>query len=380
MHYTKMKQHIPSVLLLYALSILYINAFTSSLISSFLQERQQECRTIGNRHDRCSSTIITASQGDNNLPQPTCTQPLLYVMDNLLTEEECWRAMQDQDYTGIQRVVSDLLESVLLGNVDAADDSTGNHDGTNDTNVGELRYLDYGDPTNIPTSLIGGGGLDPLHVIPAGLHVDTNNGKLARYATVLVYLTNVPDGAGGATTFPLALPDRSTPWLQNDLNLRHEELVLAAKLLIESRLHHTQIPQRKDNFSLDEAAGLLEGAALDLFQNDMHREKPGLWNYFCSTEALNLPSTEGFGLRVTSRIGRVCLFFTRDENGEVDPCSFHGGESVFDIAESSIPYKKVVINLFKEVGRDKFSSFDEFRDCIKQLHPLKKEFKVESVQ
>ena len=163
------------------------------------------------------------------------------------------------------------------------------------------------------------------HRFPSGLHVDTN-ARSRRYATAILYLSSLDDCEDGNTVFPTAKVDITE-------DKCHEKLQNAAVSLLNENILHT-----------DHA-----------IQDNLVRSAEILLN------------TSG-GLSVQPVIGKLLIFFTRLDNGEVDPYSFHGAARVRPGQEGSIG--KWTLQIFKELpkGIAKSSTFiAERRSRLKSL-------------
>ena len=157
-----------------------------------------------------------------------------------------------------------------------------------------------------------------------GLHVDTNM-KPDRFATALLYLRDVPAGGGGETIFPLGgAPDQSH---------QPHPAAAAAQSLIDGGCTHTR---RVHQPKLESAAARLLAAAKAL-AGATSDSADGL---------MSMPRCGGSsGAVVRPQQGRLVVFFTRMDNGEVDGHSWHGGMDVTDAAG------KWTLQYFKEVPR-----------------------------
>lgn len=116
--------------------------------------------------------------------------------------------------------------------------------------------------------------------MPQGLHLDTN-GAPHRYVTALIYLDTLPASGDGATTFPCAMAP--------------EPVQRAGRELYNQGGQHTS------NVS-DE----LETLAQELLD----------------------ASEEYCGFSALPEQGKLVIFFTRGDDGAVDPMSWHGGARV----------------------------------------------------
>ena len=186
-------------------------------------------------------------------------------------------------------------------------------------------------------------------LLPDGCHVDTNNGKLFRHITAILYLTdNLPNDCnfGGGTTFPLA-----KPWMGGEKSadeMNDDALLNSASRLLERNIHHT----KRDTQNSD--GRRLEMAGINVFNRD-HAEN-------------NIPYNNN-GLRVMPQAGRLIYFHNINDNGMSDATSFHGGEELINIPtnqQSSLDTKRTknILVFFKEVPVDSFSNYDGFADCV----------------
>lgn len=136
-------------------------------------------------------------------------------------------------------------------------------------------------------------GSNLLHI---GAHVDTHR-KPWRYATALIYLSDVTDGGETAFVSSDGLPNVSEQ----------------AELLLENGISHTD-------------------QLLDKVDNALHEAKNAV-----------LTSCSESRLKVEARAGRCVFFWTREKGGKVDCMSFHGGVRV----KGSLP--KFTCQKFKEI-------------------------------
>lgn len=148
---------------------------------------------------------------------------------------------------------------------------------------------------------------------PEGLHVDTNNDARFRSVTCILYLNDVVPQCGGATVFPLA-----------DVAEAHLGLCASRALLAEKVMH-----TRQSSGALPE-----DGVAVP----------PTL-----SDSALLETCTDESVLRIQPRAGSLMIFFTRTDDGEIDPRSWHGGERLRDATHPDAVTEKHILTLFKEV-------------------------------
>ena len=156
-------------------------------------------------------------------------------------------------------------------------------------------------------------------VFPDGLHVDTNNECLFRSVTAILYLNDIADDLGGATVFPLAHVETASPTLG------------AARRLLGDGVTHTRGAAGSNGVpaALQAEAALLQAAS---------------------------SRDSAAALCVQPVAGKLCIFFSRTADGEVDPRSWHGGERLLarrsdgdsDHAATT-PTDKRILTLFKEV-------------------------------
>ena len=158
--------------------------------------------------------------------------------------------------------------------------------------------------TTSSSSSGGGGGSDGRgsnERMPLGLHVDTN--AVGTYGTAILYLTTLPPGGDGATVFPCAVPTAGQ--VGDDVRKRKDDgsfalpdtVAAAEKLLADSVLH------------TESTAG------------DVAAEKQ-------ARVLLNEASDEQNGISIYPEAGKLVVFFTRMDDGTIDPCSWHGGAAV----------------------------------------------------
>lgn len=252
--------------------------------------------------------------------QQLSASPLLFTSTQpLLTSSECQTL---SNHFGGRETSEGAGEYVL-----AKLQSTLDHLLARDSQEGPVtpRFLQYE-----PTLAMDAQSTDEL--LPDGLHVDTNNGKLFRYLTVLVYLT---DSQSSATAFPLAVPLGS---------YADESLVHHAQSLLNDNIHHTGFAQGHPS------APFLHQAALNVYSPFVHNP---------------------VGLRVLPQQGHIVAFWNIDPaTGDADPCTWHGAEALKggDAKEVltffyEVPLEKVGtsrVTFGEEVGRRK--------EALLQLH------------
>ncbi|KAF4698463.1 hypothetical protein FOZ62_024844 [Perkinsus olseni] len=165
-----------------------------------------------------------------------------------------------------------------------------------------------------------------------GLHVDTNGNRPFRFCTAIIYLSDVSEG--GETVFPV----KSTS----------PELVMGAQMLLKSGVDHLDKVDEKSPEGIRVVADMLETAtsAPDAFT-------------------------------VQARKGRLVLFYTRGDRGEIDPLSWHGGATVH--CSGGKPAMKWTLQKFKEIPVDARESGERIRqwvhdnrDAVKKIYAVPK--------
>jgi hypothetical protein len=145
--------------------------------------------------------------------------------------------------------------------------------------------------------------------------VDTNNGKLFRHITALLYLTN---HVNGATTFPL-------------VGSQGTKLERIAQAMLDCGVTHT-LAEDTDT----QKSRILEQAAHDLYDGK-----------------------SSVGLRVLPSMGKLCVFCNILQDGKPDPFSLHGGEAGNDEF-------KALLTFFKEIPLSTFTSRQEFGQQVEE--------------
>jgi len=172
-----------------------------------------------------------------------------------------------------------------------------------------------------------------------GLHVDTNNGTPFRSVTAILYLNDLPSECGAATVFPLADAKSTDPRL------------LASKRLLMDEICHTRgsayyLEAKEDNNGDGDGDGDGDHSNGNALLTPLQEADAALLESVASTAA------NGQGLRIQPQAGRLLLFFSRMDNGEIDPRSWHGGERLVPLestATTTVVDKKIM-TLFKEVS------------------------------
>jgi len=181
-----------------------------------------------------------------------------------------------------------------------------------------------------------------------GLHVDTNAAHW-RYCTAIIYLSSLSDGLrGGETVFPVALdPRREGPPSEAE-----ERTIEAAGELLDMGFDHTDKALDASQAVAADAARLAQLAAQDL---------------------LARADCNDSGLQVTPSQGSVCIFWTRQDDGEIDRFSWHGGapvhrepQSAQRILRPEMLGWKWTLQKFKEVPIDKRGSADNLAEFVRR--------------
>jgi hypothetical protein len=251
------------------------------------------------------------------------------------------------------------------------------------------RYISYHEallPWNSTT-------LSPSLLLPDGLHIDINNGKLFRHVTALIYLTDDLNDTlvGGATTFPFAIPslgntsNNASPFRTTTTTTttpKEDSTSAACFRLVEHGIYHTARANRnntnnkdislEDAILLDEDRKHMENIATQLFlsQQETNRESSCTTTTTTTITADDLKQQQpSMGIRITPQQGHMCIFYSWCNDGRVDPRSFHGGEAILvkksslDVPKNSssiIGPKKALLTFFKEVPISKFQNLRDF--------------------
>jgi len=240
--------------------------------------------------------------------QQVSTSPLVFTIDNYVNEELCDILSRNGGADGGSDEEEALLAharlqfaTMIAGELFAG--QWGPNDG--------LRF-------NLASSSDANNDKSPLSIngCPEGLHVDTNNDSTFRSVTVILYLNDIPSECGGATVFPLANAEDKDP------------AMMAATRLLSDQIAHTRGPR----------ATLSNGISL----SKNHKADASL------LEA-SVGMDKAPGLRVQPQAGRLCIFFSRLDNGDIDPRSWHGGERLLCPPSKKVETEKRILTLFKEV-------------------------------
>lgn len=166
-----------------------------------------------------------------------------------------------------------------------------------------------------------------------GLHVDTNNGSPFRSVTAILYLNDVPEECGAGTVFPLAGADSDDARLQ------------ASRRLLREEICHT----RGSAYQLEDGSDGGSGGSGAATLTPTQEADAAL------LESVESTTASGEGLRIQPQAGRLLIFFSRMDDGQIDPRSWHGGERLLPAelesgTPSSAVVEKKIVTLFKEVS------------------------------
>lgn len=256
----------------------------------------------------CSSTRVLEAPSKRTL-RKVSSNPLVFVIDDFVdadmlarlqhsrraTEEDGKRAMQQmlEDIDPNTQISPDCHAFMTLVSHELFNGQWGAKD-----NI-RLAASSSSDSNNDGSARVS---------YPEGLHVDTNNNAQFRSATCILYMNGVAPECGGATSFPLA------DTVEADLGL------CASRTLLGEKITHTRQTMAPSSLSNSE---LLEG---------------------CIDDSV---------LRIQPRAGRLMIFFSRTDDGEIDSRSWHGGERLRDVTQPVVATvmatEKHIMTLFKEV-------------------------------
>lgn len=303
---------------------------------------------------------------------PVSNPPLLLLQSSfpIITKEECQLLAQYFEANIDKKTNAPTEAEPILHRVQSIINKVTNCP----SHSGEMqmpRYVRYEAKASYLDQLLSPDFVDVL--LSDGLHVDTNNGKLFRHITAILYLTDNEDGfadcssselvVGGGTTFPLAVPHgHRNELLSTSANS-------AATSLLERDIHHTKSVSKEGN---DSDQRLLEQLALGVFK----RETRTLLGNHDSTS--NDFDARANGIRVMPQAGKLIYFHNINDDGRPDPTSFHGGEELAVITDRCAPgpetrTQKSILVFFKEIPLEKIQDFDSFANEVQKARSWTKD-------
>ena len=229
------------------------------------------------------------------------TSPLIAVLDDAVSEQDCdllirtAKRRQPQEITSVDDQASNVIDqtSTTMHNYQLPPrlaSRTAEEEAALNRFVELVSDIFDCPPTDHETQTVRRTMPSSSSGLSLGLHVDTNL-KPRRFGTALLYLCDVADGCGGETIFPLC-----------SIESPKDPLAKAARALLVAGCTHT----RRAPEELIGEARSLRLAAL--------RTAAG--------------AKSNTGIAVQPQRGRLLLFFSRDDHGEVESLSWHGGADV----------------------------------------------------
>ena len=162
------------------------------------------------------AVVYDSANGPFSTLTCVCLSPAVYVLDGFLSKDECEALVADTDGPYGDLVLEDMLSRVA--EITAAPMTV----------YESRRFLAYDAAPRWSSRAAPIAKDDARRRLPHGLHVDTNNGRVLRHISALVYLDDVDAEAnGGSTIFPLAGAADDDPALH------------AAKALLANGITHT---------------------------------------------------------------------------------------------------------------------------------------------
>ncbi|KAL7512305.1 hypothetical protein ACHAXN_009242 [Cyclotella atomus] len=301
---------------------------------------------------------------------PVSNPPLLLLQSSfpIVTKEECQLLTQYFERTDTDQMAkaSQTEAELILRRVQNIIDKVTNCP----RHSGEMqmpRYVRYeAKATSSLEKLLSPEFVDVL--LPDGLHVDTNNGKLFRHITAILYLTDNEDSfvdcsvvVGGGTTFPLAVPFG----FGDEQSMSADS---AAINLLERDIHHTKSVTSNDGHDLDQRR--IEQSALNVFRRDTRK--------LLGKQTSNDTAQQANGIRVMPQAGKLIYFHNINDDGRPDPASFHGGEELAAIidrnaSDSQTNAHKSILVFFKEIPVEKIQDFDAFANEVRKARAWTKD-------
>ena len=342
-------------------SLSFGRCFSLVVFPSFGQERQHQLFMVMESAYLERQTIPSSAKIKRDEPiqmVPLSCPPLLLLQSSspVISKEDCDSLIEyfdyitsstDDDY--IVNLDATQIEHAksLLDDVHNIVDTVTNcpkHDGESKL----PRYVRYY-PTVIDEDILSDPKSFSQVLLPDGIHVDTNNGKLFRHITAILYLTDNPSSDifnfCGGTTFPLAMP-----WIGADDMNDDSSLLSSANSLLERNIQHTKADIDQ---STNSDGRRLEMACVNIFNRDREVDTFGHSNV---------------GVRVMPQAGRLIMFHNVDDAGMPDPASFHGGEELIRIrtdqpSTQNVEMTKNILVFFKEIPLNSFTDQKSFAEC-----------------
>eukprot|EP00977_Amphora_coffeiformis_P028326 scaffold34929_cov160-Amphora_coffeaeformis.AAC.4 len=175
--------------------------------------------------------------------------------------------------------------------------------------------------------------------LPDGLHMDTNNQCLFRHVTCILYLNDVPVECGGATCFPLA----------------HRQRIPASSFMVEN-----DNSKDDDDDANDDSNNVTLAASRRLLDQHLsHTRSRSCDTLGLAADAQSLETASAVDtdiIRIQPAAGRLCVFFSRRDDGTQDARAWHAGERLLantttGTAKGQVTEKRI-LTLFKEVHYD----------------------------
>ena len=335
--------------------------------------------TCTDTRTRCASAVQLSAT------QPASTQPLVYVMDSFLTAEECDHLLalgnrQVKLLTKMRPLLQAMADGRLNENVEPGGMIEWRPQSAPDSvalDVEERIGVLMGVP---PHSKDGGIKLAQTRFkeghdapgatrVPDGAHVDTNRHE-HRWGTCIIYLSDFDEADGGICVHHAL--DRWCTCADGSCALTHSCMANPCACL-RSRAGETCFPLASVDGQEPLQSTLVDDASLLVCAGCLHTEiayeagqSPALVDAADRLlEASESTARGERGLVVRPRKGRVCVFYTRGIDGEIDPRSFHFGAAV------RTPQKdKWTCQIFKALPEGAREAADERRAFLQAVHPL----------
>jgi len=278
------------------------NGFGSNNAESKSATRTEEIPSKFSAAPVSKSSLLSEQQEQPRIRalRQLSTEPLIFTIDDFVSTGTCLALMQHENEEARLKFASQVASELFAGQWGKNDGLRFNKASSSDAN--NKKSADHS-------------------CYPEGLHVDTNNDSIYRSVTLILYLNDVPVECGGATAFPLAGVEKG------------DSLLDASNRLLKGGVGHTRGRATEEGLSNGGECGVLlpsqEADALFLEQQKQQSSSRG-------------------GVCVAPQEGRLCIFFSRTSDGEIDPRSWHAGERL--IGHHGTITEKKILTLFKEVS------------------------------